>query len=106
MIPQRKIVSVTSKMVLQPHLPPPPTVSPPPPIVSISFTVAFIFVLQIGMEFFSQIFFSELNSRVDSIIKWLKPVNFLNNFGLQDHFNFTPPPPIVSTPPPTVSTQK
>ena len=34
MIPQRKIVSVTGKMVLQPHLPPPPTVSPPPPTVS------------------------------------------------------------------------
>ena len=34
MIPQRKIVSDTGKMVLQPHLPPPPTVSPPPPIVS------------------------------------------------------------------------
>ena len=35
MIPQRKIVSNTGKMVLQPHLPPPPlTVSPPPPTVS------------------------------------------------------------------------
>ena len=34
MIPQRKIVSDTGKMVLQPHLPPPPTVSPPPPTVS------------------------------------------------------------------------
>ena len=36
MIPQRKIVSDAGKMVLQPHLPPPPTVSlsPPPPIVS------------------------------------------------------------------------
>ena len=28
MIPQRKIVSDTGKMVLQPHLPPPPIVSP------------------------------------------------------------------------------
>ena len=34
MIPQRKIVSDIGKMVLQPRLPPPPTVSPPPPIVS------------------------------------------------------------------------
>ena len=34
MIPQRKIVSDTGKMVLEPHLPPPPTVSPSPPIVS------------------------------------------------------------------------
>ena len=34
MIPQRKIVSDAGKLVLQPHLPPPPTVSPPPPIVS------------------------------------------------------------------------
>ena len=34
MIPQRKIVSDTCKMVLLPHLPPPPTVSPPPPTVS------------------------------------------------------------------------
>ena len=34
MIPQRKIVSDAGKMVLQPHLPPPPTVSPPPPTVS------------------------------------------------------------------------
>ena len=35
MIPQRKIVSNTGKMVLQPHLPPPPlTVSPPPPTFS------------------------------------------------------------------------
>ena len=34
MIPQRKIVSDAGKMALQPHLPPPPTVSPPPPTVS------------------------------------------------------------------------
>ena len=34
MIPQRKIVSDAGKMVLKPHLPPPPTVSPPSPTVS------------------------------------------------------------------------
>ena len=59
--------------------------------------VAFIFVLQIGKEFFSQIFFSEWNSSVDSVIKWLKPANFFFIiFGRQDHFNFTPPSPTVS----------
>ena len=67
--------------------------------------VVFIFVLQVGMDFFSQIFFSEWNSSVESIIKWSKPVNFFNIFGRQDHFNFTPPPPIVSPPSPTVSPQ-
>ena len=77
MIPKRKIVSNTGKMVLQPHLPPPPTVSPPPPLLSHPLLlVAFIFVLQVGMEFFSQIFFSEWNSSVDCVIKWLKPANF------------------------------
>ena len=95
----KESVSGTGKMVLQPHLSPPPTVLPPPPTVSPSFTSC------LYIRFFSQIFFSEWNS-VDNVIKWLKPANFLNIFGRQDHCNFTPPPPIVSPPPPTVSPQK